>query len=206
MPENYKFYIDGEWREGEERERFPAVNPCDRSTWATIPQASKSDAEEAIDAARRAFNSGWRKTSGLERSRYMNRLADIVDRNADRLALLESTDNGKVIRETRSQMTFAARQYRFYAGYADKLWGKLLPLDQPDILDYASREPLGVALLVISWNSPIHTLANKLAPALAAGNCVVIKPSEHASATTLEFCRFIDEAGHREGGRRRGRP
>jgi acyl-CoA reductase-like NAD-dependent aldehyde dehydrogenase len=199
MPENYKFYINGKWRDGDERERFPAVNPYDRSTWATIPQANKSDAEEAIDAARRAFNSGWRKTSGLERSRYMNRLADIVDRNADRLALLESTDNGKVIRETRAQMTFAARQYRFYAGYADKLWGKLLPLDQPDILDYASREPLGVALLVIPWNSPVHTLSNKLAPALAAGNCVVIKPSEHASATTLEFCRFIEEAGFPPG-------
>jgi (Z)-2-((N-methylformamido)methylene)-5-hydroxybutyrolactone dehydrogenase len=113
--------------------------------------------------------------------------------------VLESTDNGKVVRETRTQMSFAARQYRFFAGFADKLWGNVIPLDQPRVLDYANRIPLGVVVLVTPWNSPMHLLSNKLAPALAAGNCVVVKPSEHASATTLEFCRFVEQAGFPPG-------
>jgi aldehyde dehydrogenase (NAD+) len=115
------------------------------------------------------------------------------------MGVLESTDNGKVIRETSSQMLFAARQYRFFAGSADKLWGKVIPLDQPDILDYATREPLGVSVLITAWNSPMGLLSNKLAPAIAAGNCVVIKPSEHASATTLEFAKFVEKAGFPKG-------
>jgi len=199
MVQNYQLFIGGKWRDGSGGERFPAVNPYDQTVWATIPQASEADVADAIAAARHAFETVWRKTNGLERGRLMNRLADILDRNADRLCVLESTDNGKVIRETRTQMSFAARQYRFFAGYADKLWGKLLPLDQPDVLDYASREPLGVAVLVTPWNSPMHLLSNKLAPALAAGCTVVIKPSEHASATTLEFARFVEEAGFPPG-------
>ncbi len=112
---------------------------------------------------------------------------------------LESTDNGKIIRETQTQMVLAARQYRFFAGYADKLWGQQIPLDQRDVFDYATREPLGVVALITAWNSPMGLLANKLAPALAAGNCVVIKPSEHASVTTLEFCRFVEAAGFPPG-------
>jgi aldehyde dehydrogenase (NAD+) len=96
-------------------------------------------------------------------------------------------------------MLFAARQYRFFAGSADKLWGKVIPLDQPDILDYATREPLGVSVLITAWNSPMGLLSNKLAPAIAAGNCVVIKPSEHASVTTLEFAKFVERAGFPKG-------
>ena len=94
---------------------------------------------------------------------------------------------------------FAARQYRFFAGYADKLWGKTIPLDQRDTLDYTTREPIGVAVLITAWNSPMGLLSNKLAPALAAGNCVVVKPSEHASATTLEFAKLIEAAGFPPG-------
>jgi aldehyde dehydrogenase (NAD+) len=126
-------------------------------------------------------------------------LADLIEANAPRMALLESTDNGKVIRETESQMHFAARQYRFFAGYADKLWGKVIPLDSDDVMDYAMRVPLGVAVLITAWNSPMGLLSNKLGPALAAGNCVVVKPSEHASATTLEFAKLIEEAGFPPG-------
>ena len=112
---------------------------------------------------------------------------------------LESTDNGKVVRETQSQMKFAARQYRFFAGYADKLWGKVIPLDERDVFDFSVREPLGVAVLITAWNSPMGLLSNKLAPALAAGNCVVVKPSEHASATTLEFAELVERAGFPKG-------
>jgi (Z)-2-((N-methylformamido)methylene)-5-hydroxybutyrolactone dehydrogenase len=198
MSVDYQLYIDGRWMDGGDT-RFPAINPYLQEPWATIPQASEAQVQEAIAAARRAFDSGWRATNGLERGRLLLRLSELMEANADRMSVLESTDNGKVVRETRNQMSFAARQYRFFAGYADKLWGKVIPLDQNTVFDYATREPIGVALLITAWNSPMHLLSNKLAPALAAGNCVVIKPSEHASATTLEFCKLIEQAGFPQG-------
>jgi aldehyde dehydrogenase (NAD+) len=199
MKTRYELFIDGKWTTEINQEYFAAINPYKREEWATIPQASPTQVEAAIAAARRAFDGTWDKTSGLERARLLNRLADLLEADADRMGLLESTDNGKVIRETRSQMGFAARQYRFFAGYADKLWGKLIPLDQRDVLDYSQRVPLGVAVLITAWNSPMGLLANKLAPAIAAGNCVVVKPSEHASATTLEFARLAERAGFPPG-------
>ncbi|MFO1060822.1 MAG: aldehyde dehydrogenase [Dongiaceae bacterium] len=194
---SYQLFIDGQWREGEAG--FPAINPFTQEPWATIPQASEADVHAAVAAARNAMETRWRATSGLERARLLHRLADLMERDADRMGRLETTDNGKVIRETASQMRFAARQYRFYAGYADKLWGKVIPLDQRDVFDYASREPLGVAVLVTAWNSPMGLLSNKLGPALAAGCTVVVKPSEHASGTTLEIGRLIEEAGFPPG-------
>ncbi len=199
MTTDYQMLIGGEWSNGTTEERLPSMNPFDRDVWATIPQASPEDVERAISAAREAFDTEWKNTNGLERARLMNRLADLLDADAERMARLETTDNGKVIRETSNQMRFAARIYRFYAGYADKLYGEVIPLDNPKIFDYTAREPLGVVALITAWNSPIVLLTNKLAPALAAGNAVVIKPSEQASATTLEFGRFVKEAGFPDG-------
>ncbi|WP_370679603.1 aldehyde dehydrogenase [Comamonas sp. GB3 AK4-5] len=190
-------YIAGEWVEAEER--FDAINPYTGQAWTTIPQASTEQVSAAIKAARHAFEHGWKQTTGLERARLLFRLADLLEESADEFSRLESTDNGKVIRETRVQMSLAARQYRFYAGYADKLWGQVIPLDQRDVFDYVSNEPLGVVALITPWNSPLLLLSNKLAPALAAGNTVVVKPSEHASATTLEFCRLLEKAGFPKG-------
>ncbi len=199
MTTDYRMLIGGEWGDSSTGERLPSVNPFDREVWATIPQASPEDVGRAISAAREAFDAGWKNTNGLERARLMNGLADLLDADAERMARLETTDNGKVIRETSNQMRFAARNYRFFAGYADKLYGEVIPLDNPTIFDYTAREPLGVVALITAWNSPIGLLANKLAPALAAGNTVVIKPSEQASATTLEFGRFVEEAGFPDG-------
>lgn len=196
---HYPLYIDGHFVEARSGKRFDAINPYNRAVWATVAEADDADVADAIAAARHAFETTWRKTSGLQRSRLMNKLADLLEENATRMGQLESTDNGKVIRETRPQMVFAARAYRFFAGYADKLWGAQIPLDKRDMFDYATREPLGVVALITAWNSPMGLLANKLAPALAAGNCVVVKPSEHASATTLEFCRLIEAAGFPPG-------
>ncbi|MDR3003623.1 MAG: aldehyde dehydrogenase [Acidovorax sp.] len=190
-------FIAGEWVQAEEH--FDAINPYTGQAWTTIPQASTEQVSAAIDAARHAFEHGWKQTTGLERARLLFRLADLLEASADELSQMESTDNGKVVRETRVQMGLAARQYRFYAGYADKLWGQVIPLDQRDVFDYVSNEPLGVVALITPWNSPLLLLSNKLAPALAAGNTVVVKPSEHASATTLEFCRLIEKAGFPKG-------
>jgi aldehyde dehydrogenase (NAD+) len=192
-------HIAGQWREGRASRRFDAINPYTAQPWATVAQAETEDVDAAIAAARDAFERTWSRVSGYDRSRLIAKLADLLQADAERMGRLESTDNGKIIRETQTQMVLAARQYRFFAGYADKLWGQQIPLDQRDVFDYATREPLGVVALITAWNSPMGLLANKLAPALATGNCVVIKPSEHASVTTLEFCRFVEAAGFPPG-------
>jgi aldehyde dehydrogenase (NAD+) len=194
-----RLHIAGQWCEGNGGRRFDAINPYSGRAWTTVAQAEVEDVNRAITAAREAFESTWSRVNGYERGRLMMKLADLLQGDAERMGRLESTDNGKIIRETQVQMVLAARQYRFFAGYADKLWGQQIPLDQRDVFDYTTREPLGVVALITAWNSPMGLLANKLAPALAAGNCVVIKPSEHASVTTLEFCRFVEAAGFPPG-------
>lgn len=197
--EDYGLFIGGKWRDGATGERFDAINPYTQQAWATHAQASDGDVTDAVDAAQGAFRDAWRQVNGYERSKLIIRLAELMERDVDRLSLLETTDNGKVIRETRAQVLGAARQLRFFAGYADKLRGASIPIDRPNVLDYTQREPVAVAALITAWNSPLSLLSNKLAPALAAGACVVIKPSEHASATTMELCRLVEEAGFPAG-------
>lgn len=187
--------IGGELVEAKSGERFDAVNPFTGETWATVPLAADADVDAAVRAARQAFEGTWGQTTGLQRAEYMHALADIIVANADRLAALETTDNGKVIRETRAQMTFSARNLRFFAGYADKLYGKTIPMDNPRVFDYTVRRPYGVIGMITPWNSPISLLHNKLPAALATGNTVVVKPSEHASVTTCEVARLALEAG-----------
>jgi aldehyde dehydrogenase (NAD+) len=199
MHKSYDLFIGNEAVSQAGQQRFPAIDPFRRETWASIPQASTEQVAHAIAAARHAFETGWGRTTGLVRARLLNRLAELLESKAEAMARMESTDNGKIIRETHPQMIFAARAYRFFAGCADKIFGDTIPLDQPDVFDFTRREPLGVAVLITAWNSPMGLLANKLAPALAAGNCVVIKPSEHASVTTLEFAELIREAGFPPG-------
>ncbi len=196
---NYGLYIAGEWRAPQGGAYFDSLNPYTQKPWARIAQAGEADVSEAVAAARQAYRSTWRHMSGAERGKRLFRLAELLEKSADRFANMESTDNGKVIRETKPQMLYAARIFRFCAGYADKLWGKVIPLDRPDVFDYAVYQPFGVVGLITAWNSPIALLANKLPSALAAGNCVVVKPSEHASVTTLEFCSLVEEAGFPAG-------
>jgi aldehyde dehydrogenase (NAD+) len=195
----YELYIDGEWVAPSGGERFTSLNPFNQEAWATIAQAGEAEVSAAVAAARNTFEREWRSTPGIERARLMNRLADLLERDADRMGTLESTDNGKIVRETRAQMRFVARTCRFFAGYADKIFGKVIPLDRPELFDYATMEPLGVIGLITAWNSPIALLGNKLPAALAAGNTVVVKPSEHASVTTLEFAKLVEEAGFPKG-------
>jgi acyl-CoA reductase-like NAD-dependent aldehyde dehydrogenase len=199
MTNEYGLFIANETVGGAGQERFASINPYTGEAWAHVPQASAAQVADAIAAARHAFNTTWRKTTGKTRGQLLHKLADLLEANAQRLGEVESTDNGKIIRETSGQMVFAARAYRFFAGAADKIFGDTIPLDQPDVFDFTRKEPLGVAVLITAWNSPLSLLANKLAPALAAGNCVVIKPSEHASVSTLEFAQLIREAGFPPG-------
>lgn len=195
----FKLYWGGEWHEPSTGQFFPTFNPYLQTAWAEVAQAGVDDVEAAVGAASEAFDSIWRGTSGLKRGELMFRLADLIEANADDFAQHETRDNGKIIRETKSQILFLARTFRFFAGYADKIWGKVMPLDRPDVFDYATLEPLGVIGVITAWNSPMALLGNKLPAALAAGNCVVIKPSEHASVTTLKFVKLVEEAGFPPG-------
>ncbi len=199
MTQRYDLFINNDFVAPDGDDYFPAYNPYTGDVHAMIPQASDAQVAQAVAAARTAFDTVWSKTSGLERSKLLGKLADLLEQNAERMAILETTDNGKVIRETKGQMLMAARSYRFYAGAADKIFGQSIPLDQKDVFDYTAKEPLGVCVLITAWNSPMSILCMKLAPALAAGNCVVIKPSEHASSTTLELAKLIKEAGFPAG-------
>jgi acyl-CoA reductase-like NAD-dependent aldehyde dehydrogenase len=178
---------------------LPAWNPYTGEQVDTIPDATAADVDQAVRAARHAFGTTWRGTPGGERARYLHRLADLIDSHADDLGRLETLDNGKLFKETAAQARFAAKNYRFFAGYADKLYGRTIPLDNPGMFDYTLRQPVGVAALVTAWNSPMQLLANKLAPALAAGCTVVIKPSEHASLSTLRLADLVTAAGFPPG-------
>jgi (Z)-2-((N-methylformamido)methylene)-5-hydroxybutyrolactone dehydrogenase len=195
----YQLFIDSQWRPASDGGTMPAINPYDQDVHALVPVATAGDVEDAIEAARRAFKTIWSKTTPGERARLLNKVADLIDADADRLAVLETTDNGKVIRETHNQMGYAARIFRYYAAWADKLHGDVVPLDQKDTLDLAIRVPFGVVACVTAWNSPVAILTNTLPAALAAGNCVILKPSEHASTTTLEIAKLCEQAGFPAG-------
>ncbi len=199
MTVDYQLFIDGNWRAAGDGATMAATNPFNQEVHGNIPVATQGDVEEAIAAARKAFDSHWRHTTPGERAKLINRAADLIDAEEDRLALLETTDNGKVIRETHSQMGYSARIFRYYAGWADKLHGDVVPLDQKSTLDLTFRVPYGVVACVTAWNSPVAILTNTLPAALAAGNCVILKPSEHASATTIEIVRICEAAGFPPG-------
>ena len=199
MIADYQLFIDGKWRAASDGATIPAINPYNQEVHAHIAVATPEDVNDAVRAARLSFDTVWSKTTPGERSKLLNKVADLLDANSDRMAMLETTDNGKVIRETHSQMGYAARIFRYYAGWADKLHGDVVPLDQKDTLDLTIRVPYGVVACVTAWNSPVAILTNTLPAALAAGNCVILKPSEHASITTLEIARLCEQAGFPAG-------
>jgi acyl-CoA reductase-like NAD-dependent aldehyde dehydrogenase len=194
----YQMFVGGEWIDSESGETFDAINPFDGETWATVPLASAGDVDRAVRAARRAFPA-WRRTLGKERARLLRRLADLVSERAQELAAIETRDNGKLIRETLGQVQSLPDYYTYWAGWADKVHGQVVSLDRPNIFHYIEREPLGVIAAITPWNSPLLLLTWKLAPALATGNVVVAKPSEHTSVSTLEFARLVEEAGFPAG-------
>lgn len=195
----YQLYIDGQWTDAQSKATFESINPYTGGTWALFADATANDVDRAALAARRAYEKDWRRRSGYERSKLMLKLADLLEEDAERIGRIETTDNGKVIRETVTQAKFSARSYRYFAGIADKLFGDVIPLDNQQLFDYTVREPYGVCGLILAWNSPMNLLGNKLAPAFAAGNTVVVKPSEFASASILEFAKLIEKAGFPPG-------
>ena len=199
MTETFDFFVNGRPRGGAERQTFPTINPYTQQEWARIAESTEADVDEAVEAARAAFRGPWRDMNGYKRAQLMTRLADLMTEEAERLGRYETKDNGKLLKESVGNVTSAARYYRFFAGYADKLNGETIPMDNGSMFDYTLREPIGVIAIVTPWNAPLSILANALAPALSAGNTVVIKPSEFTSVTTAEFAKIAQKAGFPDG-------
>ena len=191
----YQLYIGGEWVDASDGETFDTVDPFKRRPWARIPAASAEDVDRAVRAARHAFDEGpWPRMTGKERARALMRLADLVRRDGERLAQIETRDNGKLLREMSGQLAQIPEYFEYFAGWADKLHGEVLPTEKPNFLVYAVHEPVGVVGAITAWNSPLLLLAFKTAPALAAGCTVVLKPAEQTSASALEFAKLVEEA------------
>jgi len=196
----YNHYINGAWVEPTQGNYFDTENPYTGDVWAKIARGTEQDADLAVKAATAAFDDGdWAQMNPTQRGKLLVRLADIVEREAGRLGELEVRDNGKLIAEMGAQTKYLAEWYRYYGGLADKVEGAVLPADKPGIFNFTRYEPLGVIGMITAWNSPLLLLAWKLAPALAAGNTAVVKPSEFTSASSLEFMALIEEAGFPKG-------
>jgi acyl-CoA reductase-like NAD-dependent aldehyde dehydrogenase len=196
----YQLYIDGRWVEPASGEYFETDNPYLAQPWARVARGTAADVDRAVQAAHRALTSGeWPTLTASRRGALLRRLGDLVTERSKALAEIEVRDNGKLYAEMSAQTAYMAQWYHYYGGLADKIEGSVIPTDKPDTFNYTRYEPIGVVAAIIPWNSPLLLTAWKLAPALAAGNTVVIKPSEFTSASVLEFMRLIEDAGFPPG-------
>ncbi|GLY17450.1 aldehyde dehydrogenase [Kineosporia sp. NBRC 101677] len=193
--EQFGLFIDGRSRPARSGRTFESVDPYTGQTWAVLAEAEAADVDDAVASARAAFEGEWGALTGFQRAAVMRRLGEAVADNAERLALLEVRDSGKLLREMRGQLTALPQWFHYFAGLADKLEGRTPPPANPNYFCYTRREPVGVVAAITPWNSPLLLLTWKLAPLLAAGNTCVAKPSEHAPASTVAFAEILHEAG-----------
>ena len=195
----YQHFINGKWTDPDSREWFDSENPYTGEVWAQIARGNAADVDKAVKAAKDAFENGWGTSSPTYRGKLMNKLAELLERDAERLGKLEVQDNGKLLAEMGSQTRYIGEWYRYFGGLADKIEGTVIPTDKPNMFNFTRYEPYGVVGMITPWNSPLLLVAYKLAPALAAGNTAVIKPSEFTSASTVEMMELIKEAGFPDG-------
>ena len=194
----FQLYIDGRFEHADNE--FDSIDPSTGRAWARMPAAQAGDVDRAVAAAERALHAPeWAGLTATARGRLLYRLGDLLEENVQRLGELETRDTGKIIRETAGQIRYMAQYYRYFGGLADKLEGRHLPIDKPDLDVSLHREPIGVVAAVVPWNSQFMLSAVKLGPALAAGCTVVLKASEDGPAPLLEFARLVDEAGFPPG-------
>jgi acyl-CoA reductase-like NAD-dependent aldehyde dehydrogenase len=191
----YELYIDGADVAAESGETFEALDPTTGMAWATHALAAAPDVDRAVRAAATAFEGEWRALSATRRGRLMMRWADLIADRAEEIAAVEVQDNGKLYAEMRAQLRAIPDWLYYFGGLADKIEGRVIPLDKTSVFNYTLREPLGPVGIIVPWNSPVLLTMYALAPALAAGNTAVLKPSEHASASVLETLRLAAEAG-----------
>ncbi|BDB27850.1 aldehyde dehydrogenase [Cupriavidus sp. P-10] len=198
----YQHWINGAHIAPASGEWLDTVDPYSGEVWARIPRGNKEDADRAVAAARDAMQKGpWASMTATERGRILRRIGDLLSdpEHARRLAEIESRDNGKILAEMQGQLKYLPEHWYYFAGLADKIEGAVLPVDKPDMLAMTYREPVGVVVALTAWNSPLMFFTIKCAPALAAGCSVVLKPSEFASASSLELAALVKEAGLPDG-------
>jgi len=191
-----KLFIDGEFRDAKGGETFATVNPATEEAIAEVASATVDDVDAAVAAARRAYESGpWAEMSARERGRIIWRIGELLRENVEEVAILETLDNGKPIFESRYvDIPMVADVFQYYAGWADKVHGEVIPVSG-NALDYTLREPLGVVAAIVPWNFPLLLTSWKVAPALAMGNTVIVKPAEDTSLTALKLAEIATEAG-----------
>jgi acyl-CoA reductase-like NAD-dependent aldehyde dehydrogenase len=195
-----KLFINNEFVEAEEAKAFPTRNPATEEVIAYIQEAQKADVNNAVKAAREAFNLGspWRRMDASERGTLLNKFADLIVRDAVMIASLEALDAGKVFTNAYMDVLFAEKIIRYFAGWSDKVVGQTIPVDG-DFFAYTRREPIGVCGAIVPWNFPFFLFCVKLAPALATGNVLVIKPAEQTPLSSLYAASLIKEAGFPPG-------
>ena len=199
----FGYFVDNHWHKPLDGAYFESENPATGVVWARVPDCRTADVDRAVAAAKRAFYEGpWGSMLPAERGRHLRRIGDIISANAERLGEVETRDNGKLPNHITPGLRaggWSVDSWHYYAGMCDKFEGRVIPAEAPDIHNYMKWEPFGVVAQILPWNSPIGTLIWKLAPCLAAGNTVVLKPSEQASCSTLELMDVLLEADLPEG-------
>ena len=197
-PIRHQLFIDGKFVDAESGETLPTLNPHDNSTIVEVALAGHADVDKAVAAATRAFPA-WSRMAAADRGRILLRLADLIERDAEELARLESLDTGHPLRDSRNlDVPRTAACFRYFGGMADKLQGDVVPVEA-GFLNYVTREPLGVVGQVVPWNFPLMFTSWKMGPALAAGNTIVMKPAEITPLTSLRIAELMSEAGMPDG-------
>jgi acyl-CoA reductase-like NAD-dependent aldehyde dehydrogenase len=196
--EHFKHYINGKFSSGSER--FETLNPANGMPWATFPSATEDESNLAIESAHKALYEGpWSSYTPTQRGKLIHKLGDLISKHASELGDLETRDSGKLAVETRAQSNYVSDYYYYYAGLADKIQGEVLPIDKPDMRVFTTREPIGVVVAIVPWNAQLFLAATKIAPALAAGNTVVVKASEQAPAALFKFAELVEQSGFPPG-------
>lgn len=195
-----KLLIGGKWVAAKSGKTFESINPANEEVLALVAEGDKADVDDAVKAARKAFEEGsWPAMTPHQRTRCLLKLAELVDKYADELAELESLDNGKPVSQARSiDINGVAGVLRYFAGWPTKIYGETNPSD-PAFFNYTLREPVGVCGLIVPWNFPLMMAVNKIAPALACGNTMILKPAEQTPLTAIRFGEIVQEAGIPDG-------
>ncbi len=202
LSEELKLYSGGQWVSAQNGQTFDTVDPSTGRWLARVPSAQAEDVDAAVRAARQAFDSGaWHiKLTASERGRLIWRLADLMDERAPILAQLDALDNGKPVKKAQTvDVPLSAEHFRYYAGWTTKIEGATIPVSTRGMFNYTVREPVGVCGLIVPWNYPLLMAAWKIAPALAAGNCIILKPAEQTPLSALYLARLFEEVGFPPG-------
>ncbi|WPG41297.1 aldehyde dehydrogenase [Variovorax sp. EBFNA2] len=197
--QQYKLFIGNEWKDPASGEWFDSLDPFSGEPWARLPRGNGQDVDRAVAAAKAAMDGPWRTMSATQRGMLLHKLGELIDANVEELTEVEARDNGKLRTEVRGQVSYMAKYFYYYGGLADKIQGAVIPMDKPKVFNYTRYEPVGVVGTITPWNSSLLLTAWKVAPALAAGNVVVAKPSEHTSVSLLVLAGLFAQAGFPPG-------